>query len=543
MWYDACPESIPLLAGADVQPPRSGPDVRLAEVIAALSLATDLGMGQPLGYSLRSCVLAVRLGATLGLDDRELGQVYYLALLRLIGCTADAHVSAAAFGDEVAARGWLTGVDWWAPAEVMAVLERHLGAGLPPQVRERMLATAGAALPGLMGVALAHCEVAQRLAERMGFGADIQEALGQLYERWDGRGIPAGLAGETIARPVRVVQLAQDAEVFYRQGGAEAAVVVARRRADGAYDPAIVTRFAQEAAHLLAGFETESAWEMVLAAEPGPRPRITDAQLDRVARALADFADLKSPYLAGHSAGVATLAEAAARRCRLPDADVVAVRRAGLLHDLGRVGVSAGIWGKPGPLTDEEWERVRLHPYYTERVLARPLALAPVGALAALHHERLDGSGYHRGAPAALLPPGARILAAADVYQALTELRPHRPAHTPDAAAAELQRQVRAGRLDGEAASAVLAAAGHRGRPARRAYPAALSGREVEVLRLLARGRSTREIATSLVITEKTADHHIQHIYAKIGVSTRAAAALFAMQHGLLGQVGAPEER
>ena len=173
-------------------------------------------------------------------------------------------------------------------------------------------------------------------------------------------------------------------------------------------------------------------------------------------------------------------------------------------------------------------------PYYTERVLARSPALGKLGALAALHHERLDGSGYLRGTPASLLPVGARILAAADVYQALTEPRPHRPALAPDAAAEVVRGEVRRGRLDGASAEAVLASAGHRARAARRGWPAGLSEREVEVLRLLARGHANRQIAARLSVSPRTVDHHVEHIFDKVGCSTRAAATFFAMQHDLL---------
>jgi DNA-binding CsgD family transcriptional regulator len=202
------------------------------------------------------------------------------------------------------------------------------------------------------------------------------------------------------------------------------------------------------------------------------------------------------------------------------------------------VGVSAGVWTKAGALSEREWEQVRLHPYYTERVLARPGRLARLGALAALHHERLDGSGYHRGAPAALLSPAARILAAADAYQAMTEPRPYRPARGAELAADELRREVRAGRLDRDAVDGVLAAAGHRVQRGRRPFVAGLTEREVEVLRLVARGHSKKEIAARLVIAEKTADNHVQHIYEKIGVSTRAGATLFAMEQHLLTDAG-----
>ncbi|HEY3082617.1 MAG TPA: HD domain-containing phosphohydrolase [Chloroflexota bacterium] len=514
------------------------PEVRLAEVIAALSLAIDLNVGQSMEHALRSAVLAVRLGGALGLSESELVDAYYLALLRHVGCTAEARVAAAVFQDEIAARTWFTPVVNGRRTEVFAAIVQHLGRDHPPLARARRLIATFASLPQLLQAVQAECEVAQRLAERWGFGEGVQCALAQALERWDGGGMPNHLKGEAIALPMRVVQLALDAELFFRLGGVEAVVAMARRRAGGAHDPTIVERFCREAPGLLVGLDRESAWDMALAAEPGPRPRLSAAQLDATARAIADFVSLQSPYLAGHSNGVAELAAGAARGLGLPEADAVTLRRAGWLHDLGRVAVSAGIWAKPGPLSDGEWERVRLHPYYTERILARPKVLAPFGALAAMHHERLDGSGYYRRLAAPALPLLARVLASADVYQALTEPRPHRPARAAGEAADELRREVRAGRLDAEATNAVLAAAGHRVRSRRRGWPAGLTEREVEVLRLVTRGLGNREMARRLGLSERTVHHHIQHIYDKLGVSTRAAATLSAMQHDLLEITG-----
>ena len=523
----------PIEGGSIAQGNDPGP--RLAELIGALSLATDLGSGQPMERALRRCLLAVRLGEALGLRDDELRTTYYVALLQYVGCTTEAHELAAVWGDEVAAGAWFASVGAGEPVEVFAAMFRHLGSGESPLRRARMLATALANMPRQKEVPAAHCEVAQRLAERLGMGPDVQSALGQVYERWDGKGPPRGLKGDTVALPVRVVKLAQDAETFHRLGGVEVAVTVARRRAGAAHDPGLVERFCREAPRLFDRLEAETSWEAVLDAEPGARRRMSETEFDVALRAMADFADLKSPYLTGHSSGVAALAAEAARGCRLPETDTRTVWRAGLLHDLGRVGVSAGLWGKTGPLTESERERVRLHPYYTERVLARPEALAHLGALAGLHHERLDGSGYHRGAAAASLSFVARLLAAADVYHALTEPRPHRPALPPEAAAEALRGEARAGRIDGEAAQAVLAAAGHRARPARREWPAGLTDREVDVLRLVARGLSNREMAARLTISKETVNNHVRHIYDKIDVSTRAAATLFAMRHDLLG--------
>lgn len=516
-------------------------DIRLAELMAALSLATDLGMGQPIEYALSVCVLSVRLGEVLGLSVSELREVYYLALLRHIGCNAETYRMADLFGDELALRADIAAVDSGHTSQVMGLVIhsiRQANEGSSPLHLARVIAQGLLAAPTLMKEEFTgFCEVAQRLAERLGFSESIRIALGQVFERWDGQGVPGKVKGEDIASSMRIVTLAQDAITFHRLEGVEAAVKMARERKETAYDPRMVECFCQKASQLLAGLEEEPPWEMVLSLEPGVRIRLSAEQFDNACRAIADFADIKSPYTLGHSVGVAELAAKAARHCGLPDADTVTIRRAGLLHDIGRVGVSAGIWGKRGPLSEREWERVRMHPYYTERVLARPGVLFRLGALAALHHERLDGSGYYRGLPASMLSPAARILAAADVYHAMTEPRPHRSALVPELAAEQLQREVRAGKLDSEATNSVLAAAGHQVHMTRRELVAGLSEREVEVLRLIARGHSKKQIAGLLIISEKTVDNHIQHIYNKIGVSTRAAATLFAMEHDLLAHM------
>lgn len=521
-----------------VDPHTQDSGIRLAELMAALSLATDLGMGQPMEYALCSCILGLRIGDALGMGPTELRAVYYQALLRYIGCNAETHAMATLFGDELTLRADYATVDPGRPRELLAFVFRHLrqaNVGAPP------LQLLGAIVRGLLTAASAtkdavasHCEVAQRLATRLGFDREIVEALGQLHERWDGRGLPGGLKGEAIVPAVRVVAFVQDAFTFHRLGGLDATITVARARAGKAYDPRIVETFCANASRFFTGLDDEPSWETVLAIEPGPQRTLTGPEFDAACTAIADFADLKSPYTLGHSRGVAELAEAAAQSCNLPSRDVITVRRAALLHDVGRVGVSAGIWGKAGPLTTSEWERVRLHPYYTERILARPRVLAGLGEIAALHHERLDGSGYHRRTRAAALSFPARILAAADVYHAMTEPRPYRSARSADDAAAELRREVRDGRLDGDAVASVLAAAGHHSRPVRRELVAGLTRREIEVLRLIARGHTIKQASRMLTVSEKTIDNHLQHIYAKIGVSTRAGATLFALEQNLL---------
>jgi len=521
--------------------PRGDAGLRLAEVLAVFSLATDIGTGQPLDSALRACLLAVQLGERLGLSQDELADTYYLVLLLFAGCTADSHIAAAAFGDELAFGRQAVLVFNDGPAGMLRAMVRYIGAGRPLPQRLRALATALAVMARDGDEMLTgHCEVAHRLAARFGMRPTVQAALGQIYARWDGTGHPAHCKGAAIALPMRVAHLVHDVVRFHRLGGVAAAVAMARRRAGGAYDPQVVTRFCQDAPQLCAALAEPRIWEAVLAAEPGAPSRLAPAQIETATQAIADFVDLKSPYTVGHSRGVAALAARAAQQCGLPEADVVAIRQAGYLHDLGRVGISAGIWGKPGPLSQSEWEPVRLHPYYTERILARSPVLSRLGAIAALHHERLDGSGYHRGLPASLQLPTARLLAAADVYHALTESRPHRPALAPPTAAEIMHGEVRAGRLDGEAVRAVLGAAGHRVRARRRELVAGLSEREVEVLRLVARGQSNRQIAAQLHISAATVNHHVRHIYDKIDVSTRAAATLFAMEHALLDTTDDP---
>jgi HD-GYP domain-containing protein (c-di-GMP phosphodiesterase class II) len=287
---------------------------------------------------------------------------------------------------------------------------------------------------------------------------------------------------------------------------------------------------------ILSGLDGVATWDAVIEAEPALAVVLSGERFNAALTAIADFVDLKSPYFLGHARAVAELAAEAGSALGMSDAEVLTLRRAGLVHDLGRMGVSNAIWDKRGPLAAGEWERVRLEPYVTERMLRQSEALAPLAAIAVQHRERLDGSGYPRALSGAAISQPARILGAADAYQAMREPRPHRPSRSPVEAAAELRAEVKAGRLDGDAVEAVLGAAGHRV-SRRREGPAGLTQREVEVLRLLARGLSNKEIAQRLVISPKTVGNHVEHIYAKIGASTRAAAGLFAMRHGLL-----PEE-
>ena len=512
----------------------AGTRVRLAELVAALSLAIDLGMGLPMEHVLRQSLIALRLAERLGLDESERVVVYYVGLLAWVGCHVDAYEQARWFGDDTAFKGDTRQFDKGRPLPTAAFILRHLGDGRRLLERARLaVAFLGDGRRAVEDMIENHWVATNELAGRLALGQAVRDSLYQTFERWDGKGVPAEARGTEIAVAARLVNLADVVEVFQRVAGVDAAVAVARERSGSQFDPDLVRLFCAEAPTLFTELDTVTAWDAVIAAEPALAVVLSDLEFETALEAIADFVDIKSPYTIGHSRGVADLAGAAARVHGLSDADARLVRRAGLVHDLGRLGVSNAIWDKRGALTAAELERVRLHPYLTERMLASSTALAPLGAIAVQHHERLDGSGYPRGLSGDALSPAGRILAAADSYHAVTEPRPHRPPRSAEEAAVELRAEVRAGRLDGAAVDAVLRAAGHAVRR-RREWPAGLTAREVDVLRLLARGLSTREIAARLVISRKTAGSHIEHIYAKTGVSNRAQASLLAMKRGLM---------
>lgn len=334
--------------------------------------------------------------------------------------------------------------------------------------------------------------------------------------------------------PARITGLAFLAVAYDQFGGRTTAVAMVQQRAGGGIDPTVASAFLRNADHLLGQVEAESIWDVALAAEPEPRPWLPASRLDQVAQAFADFVDLKSPFTLSHSTGVARVAEAAVRVMGRGEEAASSARRAGLLHDLGRVSVPNRIWDKHGPLTGAEWERVRMHPYYSERILAHSPRLQPLAEVAGMHHERLAGSGYHRGASAVSISAGARVLEASDAYQAMTEDRPHRPALPPSKAAEQLGQEARTGLLDHESVEAVLEAVGQARQHERQAWPAGLSGREVEVLQMVAQGKREKEIGRALFISTNTVHHHVKQIYEKAGVSTRAGAALFAMEHDLV---------
>lgn len=509
---------------------RDGAQVRLAELVAALSLGVDLGFGQPMEHILRQCVIALRIAERLGLGDQERSGIYYTSLLVGVGCHTDAHEQARWFGDDIK----LKASKYAPPIRSAAKTMRMIGSGNPLAHRFRVgLEFVLSGRRELDGMISHHAEMARVLGEQLDLPADVLDALAASYEQWDGKGWPGELAGEDVPLASRIGAFSEQLEVAHRIGGVDAVRKLATKRGGKEFDPSLAELVRRDANEIFGGLDRLQTWDTVIAMEPALEVRLTGDRFDAALEAIANFVDLKSPYFLGHAQGVADLSANAATSLGMSDAEARTIRRAGLVQGIGRLGVSNAILDKRGPLGPGEWERVRMHPYLTERMLHQSASLAPLGAIAVQMRERLDGSGHPRGLVRAAISRPARILGAADAYQAMREPRPYRAALRPDQAASELRAEVVAGRLDADAVEAVLGAAGHRV-SRRREGPAGLTSREVDVIRLLARGSSNKEIAAQLHISPKTVANHVEHIYLKIRASTRAAASLFAMEHGLL---------
>jgi HD-GYP domain-containing protein (c-di-GMP phosphodiesterase class II) len=506
----------------------------MADIIGSLSLVADAGFGLPPEESMRSCLVATALARHLGLSEPETSDVFYTALLEHVGCSGSAHEAAGAYGDEMGLYAAAVVTDDTLRDELFTMLPRLLR-GRPWSDRLRVLAfslTRGNQF-GRTFVASV-CEVGQSTTRRLGLSEGVQRGVHDVFEGWNGRGGFQGLKGESVPVQSRVTRLAGIATRFAHIGGPELATETVRRRSGGMLDPTMAELFVANARAILEVADVADPHLALLDAEPSPARTAPASRLSEIAAVFGDVADLKSTYTLGHSSGVAELARTAGHRIGLDATALASLDVAARLHDIGRVGVSDEIWERPGPLTAMQWEQVRLHAYHSERILARSSALRPSATIAGMHHERLDGSGYHRGSTAREQSLGARILAAADAWQAMTQDRAHRPALGPAAAAERIRSDVDAGRLDGDAAAAVVEAAGQPRPRSSITRPAGLSEREVEVLRAVARGLTNREIGESFEISPRTAEHHVQHVYDKIGVSSRAAAAIFALEHGLI---------
>jgi HD-GYP domain-containing protein (c-di-GMP phosphodiesterase class II) len=509
--------------------------LRLADLLAGLSIVADLGFGLPQESAMRACIVGTGLARAKGLSEAEVADTFYATLLLHIGCSTFAHETSTLFGDERELLARIARTNVADPREIARKVVPTAVRGKGPLGAARTagyLMFRGASFGRRFDTA--SCEASSALARRIGLGEGVQRALYDIPEWWQGGNAPRGIKGEEIAVEARIAYVAADAIAYHDLYGDDAVVEALRRKAGGILDPALVETFAAHSDDLLAEARTGDPRERMLAVEPEPVLERDEADLPAVAAAFGDLSDVKTPFTHGHSAEVARLATQAGERLRLEGATLRRLELAARLHDLGRASVANSIWEKPGRLTGAEWEQVRMHAYHSERILATSRALEPLAAIAGTHHERLDGSGYHRSARARELSAAARVLAAADAFQAMTQERAHRPALSPEQAAEELAADARGGRLDPDAVGAVLDVAGQRRGRRADLRPGGLSDREIEVVRLVAQGLSNPEIARRLVISRRTAEHHVQNVYAKLGVASRPAVALFALEHDLL---------
>jgi HD-GYP domain-containing protein (c-di-GMP phosphodiesterase class II) len=507
--------------------------IRTAEIIAAISMATDLAMGFPLEHGLRSGVIAARLCDRLEVDPETASQAYFLSLLFYVGCNAPVDVGWDMFGDDDSLRTYATPFRFGTRAEIAKGMMRAVAPPTaPPHLRAWRLTRHLPELAiGFAGVVDATCEVARMLTDQLGLGAPVSNLVAYESARWDGKGFPGGVAGEEIPFAVRIAHVARDAAFQLILGDVEFVSDVIGQRAAHAFDPIVVRTFTQDAAVIVDIDSELPLWDLALGCEPKPWSTLDGDDIERALAAMGHFTDMAIPEFVGHSSGVATTCLAAANALSFDSSDTQTVHRAALVHDLGRAAVPVNIWSKRRSLTLDDWERIRLHAYHTERILTQSPFLSELVPAAGFHHERVDGTGYHRGVGASSMERPARVLAAADAYHAMTEPRPHRPALSRGAAAAVLAGEAKAGRLDPEAVAGVLEGGGHRAPSV--PWPAGLTEREIQVVRHVARGLQTKQIARALEISPKTVDFHIQSAYRKMGVSTRAGATLFAMQHGL----------
>lgn len=511
----------------------SAPTLRVAELIGSLSLATDLADGFALEKCMRTAVLATRLAARCGASPANLGTTFWSSLLRFTGCTAFAHEEARdyAVGDDIALRRTLAFVDFGRPSTFVTRALRGIAAHAPFAARVASIGRLVGDPSAPAKHAEAQCEAGIYFANTIQM-KDVAAVLALRDERWDGRGPRRAAAESDLPLPARIADVADTAELFAWTYGLEQGLAELQRRRGGQLDPGLVDTFVVNAPELFEGVFGGSVWDIFLESEPGaPLLATEDEHVSRVLAAFSRFADLGSVFTLGHSERVADLAARAASAAGASDADCRLARSAGYVHDLGRVAIHNGIWEKPAPLSPYERERIRSHSQHTETTLRLCPALHDLAEVAAATHERGTGRGYHRRLPLDRIPSTARLVAAADVYVALLSNRPHRLAFSKENAERELLTMATAGELDRAAVDAVLAATGNA--PARRAARG-LTQRELEVVRLVAIGRTNKDIGALLDMSPRTAQKHVMNVYAKLGLESRAGVALFAMEHRLL---------
>jgi HD-GYP domain-containing protein (c-di-GMP phosphodiesterase class II) len=505
--------------------------VRLAELLGALSFAGDLGRGQPMGHVLRTTRIAMALADRLGVPSEQLPDVYFTALLVHAGCTAGAADFAAFLAnDDLSAQKDFCLCDPGNMVEIFGWMKRHVAKGRPfPARAMRMLQLAAKGENAFQDIEQGCSEVGARIAGRLGLPEATQLGLYNICESWNGKG-PHRSKGGDIPLTGRLVNVAMIMEVFSSERGVSEAREAARTRKGKSFDPDVALAAASLCDDLdfWESLREQEPWNSVLDLEPGAPRFVEESALDDLALAFADIVDLKSGTASIHSRQTAELAEKLAVRLALSENDRALTRRAALVHDVGLIAVPAFLLERGSRWSEADFERFRLHTYYTERILARSEILRPVGNVAASHHENIDGSGFHRGLAQSQMSLPALAVATASTFVEASE-----SGIEPEVALAELRSR---GTLDGDCLAALAAELGSSPPVARqrRAWPADLTDREVDVLRLVASGSSLKETAERLVISDHTARHHLESVYSKAGVSSRAGVTLFAVESGLL---------
>jgi HD-GYP domain-containing protein (c-di-GMP phosphodiesterase class II) len=479
--------------------------ISVSDALLILAFMGDLSMGQPVDHSKRVAWLARRMANELGLEQRLCAETGQIALLRWTGCTANATEVANLMSDDVQGRRAMLAAR---PGDIKLLIAPSLLARRADELRA------------------IHCEVSVIIAGTLGLSPAVVAAADCLFETWDGKGRPLGLSGDEIPLPVFLVLLAGDLEIFHREYGLPAALALLRQRADASYPQHLADLAGKMAATWLQDLEQHTEYGDQA---DGESPMV-DFSL------VADAIDLKLPWLTGHSRAVARLSGAIAARLDMPPAMQARIRRAALLHGLGRVAIPNAIWNRPGPFTIADWERVRLNPYWTARAATQIKSLEQEAEIASSTYERLDGSGYFRAARHAATSMEQRILPVASSLLALQAERPWRPALSSNAAIDHLQHQAALSRFDQRVINALDGVQADAGTstPATQPTAAVLSPRELEVLRCIAHGDSNKAAARKLGLSPSTIRTHVENTFRKLECNSRAAATLKASLLGLL---------
>ncbi len=516
----------------ETQPVSAQSTTSLAELLCALSFVADIGMGQRIEHGLRSAYIGLEICRESGLSAEDEEAVFYGALLKDAGCTACAGVFAVLFGgDDLGPREDCLLLRPDHVTDAVSWFWKHSPADMHLPARMAKLFTFMTECRGVVteGVT-AHCEIGHMYASRLGLPEAVGEAVHYSWERWDGKNMGYHLKGAAIPLTARVLHAAQTVEAAYTFGTETAAAAMAKERRGTAFDPDIadvLLRLAENPAFWSPLAEDSVHDHLMEMRRPAAYDDLDPAQVDGVCEVLADFADAKCRRTWHHSEQVAATARAIAETLRFNTSDVGEIWRAGLVHDIGKAAVPVGILEKGDYVSDAERERFRTHPEYTERVLSRIEPLRSLAPIAAAHHEQLDGNGYHRGVAAGSLNFFARILATADRYVLMQA-----DGSSSDRSLAQIDALVGSA-LDGDCVAALRKTIG--GAPVVRPATnrANLTDREIEVLRLAANGSTAKDIAETLVISRKTAEHHLENIYNKLGVTSKTAAAVYAVTNGL----------